>query len=67
RARARTSLFAAAQAAARQWNPALIAFYDRLVKAGKPHTVAIVACVRKMIIYANAVLQRDQPWKIITA
>ncbi|HEY4925831.1 MAG TPA: hypothetical protein VII20_15570, partial [Roseiarcus sp.] len=47
RARARTSLFAAAQAAARQWNPALIAFYDRLVKAGKPHTVAIVACVRK--------------------
>jgi transposase len=67
RARARTSLFAAAQAAARQWNPALIAFYDRLVKAGKPHTVAIVARVRKMIIYANAVLQRDQPWKIITA
>jgi len=64
RARARTSLFAAAQAAARQWNPALIALYDRLVEAGKPHTLAIVACVRKMIIYANTVLAQDRPWEI---
>ncbi len=64
RARARTSLFAAAQAAARRWNPALIALYDRLVKAGKPHSLAIVACVRKMIIYANTVLAQDRPWEI---
>ena len=64
RARARSSLFAAALAAARQWNPALIALYDRLVKAGKPHTLAIVACVRKMIIYANTVLAHDRPWQI---
>jgi transposase len=62
RARARTSLFAAAQVAARRWNPALIALYDRLTKAGKPHNVAIIACVRKMIIFANAVLARNQPW-----
>lgn len=65
RARARTSLFAASLAAARQWNPALIALYDRLVKAGKPHTLAIIACVRKMIIYANAVLAHDRPWQIV--
>ena len=63
RARARTSLFAAVQAAARRWNPALIALYDRLIKAGKPHAVAIIACVRKMIIYANTVLARDTPWE----
>jgi transposase len=63
RARARASLFAAAQAAARHWNPALIALYDRLVKAGKPHAVAIIACVRKMVIYANTVLARNQPWE----
>ena len=62
RARARTSLFAAAQVAARRWNPALIALYDRLIKAGKPHNVAIIACVRKMIIFANAVLARNEPW-----
>jgi transposase len=64
RARARTSLFAAALAAARQWNPALIALYDRLTKAGKPHPLAIVACVRKLIIYANTVLAQDRPWEI---
>ncbi len=63
RARARTSVFAAAQAA-RMWNPALTALYDRLVKAGKPHNVATVACVRKMIIYANTVLARNQPWEV---
>ena len=63
RARARTSLFAAALAAARQWNPALIALYDRLTKAGKPHTLAIVACVREPIIDANTVLTKDRPWQ----
>lgn len=65
RARVRTSLFAAAQAA-RMWNPALTALYDRLIKAGKAHNVAIIACVRKMIIYANTVLARNQPWEIRT-
>lgn len=62
RARARTSLFAAAQAA-RQWNPALTALYERLVKAGKPHNVAIVACIRKMVIFANTILAKNTPWK----
>lgn len=63
RARVRTSLFAAAQAAARQWNPALIDLYDRLVKKGKPHAVAMVACVRKLVVYANTVLARNKPWE----
>jgi transposase len=63
RARPRTSLFAAAQAAATQWNPALVAFYKRLIKAGKPHAVAIIACTRKLIIYANTVLARGTPWE----
>jgi transposase len=63
RARARTSLFAAAQAAARRWNPALIDLYNRLTKAGKPHNVAIVACIRKLVIFANAVIRKDQPWE----
>jgi len=66
RARARTSLFAAALAA-RQWNPALGAFYDRLTKAGKPYHLAIIACVRKLVIFANTVLARNQPWEVRTA
>jgi len=62
RARARTSLFAAGQAA-RTWNPALAALYTRLIKAGKPHAVAIIACVRKMAIFANTILARNTPWE----
>jgi transposase len=53
-------MYAAAQAA-RNWNPALTALYGRLVKAGKPHAVAIVACIRKMVIYANTVIANDAP------
>ena len=61
RARARTGQYAAAQAA-KKHNPVLGAFYNRLRKAGKPHALAIVACVRKLVIYANTVLARGTPW-----
>ncbi len=62
RARARRSLFAAALAAAFRWNPALIALYRRLTAKGKPHKLALIACARKLVIYANTVLQRGSPW-----
>ena len=62
RARARTALFAAAQVAARCWNPALMALYERLTKAGKPHALAVTACTRKLIVYANTVLARGTEW-----
>ena len=63
RARPRKSLYAAAQAACRRWNPKLIAHYDRLTKAGKPHRLAVVACTRKLIVFANTVLARGTPWQ----
>ncbi|MCZ0733181.1 IS110 family transposase [Phreatobacter sp. AB_2022a] len=63
RARVRTALYAAALPAAFQWNPALIAFYARLKQAGKSHKKALVACARKLLIFANSVLQRDTPWR----
>ena len=63
RARARKALYAATQAACRQWNKALMALYDRLVAAGKPHAVAVIACARKLIVYANTVLARGTPWQ----
>ena len=62
RARARRTLFAAAQVACRQWNKALIALYDRLRAKGAHHTAAVIACTRKLVIYANTVLQRQKPW-----
>jgi len=62
RGRLRRSLYAAALPAAFHWNPALKAFYQRLVAAGKPHKLALVACARKLLIFANTVLERGTPW-----
>jgi transposase len=62
RARLRRSLFAAALPAAFRWNTALIALYQRLTTAGKAHNAALVACARKLLIYANTVVQRGTPW-----
>ena len=44
-------------------NHQLIAFYRRLVAAGKPPKLALIACARKLVIYANTVLARGTPWE----
>jgi transposase len=62
RHRLRRSLYAAALAAAFRWNPALKTLYERLTQRGKAHTVALVACARKLLVYANTVLARGTPW-----
>jgi transposase len=62
RERLRKALYAAALAAAFHWNPQLNAIYRRLIAAGKPHKVALVACARKLLIYANTVVERGTPW-----
>ena len=62
RGRLRRSLFAAALPAAFRWNKALIALYARLVSGGKAHKSALIACARKLLIYANTVVQRGTPW-----
>lgn len=67
RGRVRKSLYAAALPAAFQWNPALVDLYRRLIRAGKPHKVALVACARKLLIFANTVVARGTPWTKIRA
>ena len=62
RGRVRRALFAAALPAAFRWNKALVAFYKRLTGRGKTHREALIACARKLLVYANTVLTRDQPW-----
>jgi transposase len=63
RSRLRRSLFAAALPAAFRWNKSLAAFYNRLVGVReKAHKEALVACARKLVIYANTVVQRGTPW-----
>ncbi|HEY1315321.1 MAG TPA: IS110 family transposase [Steroidobacteraceae bacterium] len=67
RGRLRKSLFAAALPAAFQWNTALTALYARLTAKGKKHNVALIACARKLLIFANTVVQRGTPWVESTA
>lgn len=63
RERLRRSLYAAALPAAFHWNAALKALYQRLVARGKSHKAALVACARKLIVYANTVVARGTPWE----
>ena len=62
RRRLRRSPFAAALPAAFHWNKTLIQLYSRLTKRGKAHNEALIACARKLLIYANTVVQRGTPW-----
>jgi transposase len=64
RGRLRHSLFAAALPAAFRWNTALISLYARLTAKGKAHKAALVACARKLLIYANTVVARGTPWTV---
>lgn len=63
RSRLLRAVFLAAFAAAQHWNPLLQATYKRLRDAGKHHTVATVACARKLVVIANALIARDAPWQ----
>jgi transposase len=62
RGRLRRSLYAAALPAAFRWNKALVDLYARLTARGKAHNAALIACARKLLIYANTVVQRGTPW-----
>lgn len=61
RSRPRRMLYLAA-IAAKRFDPGFKAFAERLLAAGKPPKVAIVAVMRKLIEAANLVLARQQPW-----
>jgi transposase len=63
RKRLRRALYTASLAASFRWNQQLIQFYQRLTAAGKEHKRALVACARKMLIFANTVVARGTPWQ----
>ena len=60
RAAARRVLYLSALTAAR-YHPPLATFYQRLLQRGKPKKVALVAVMRKLIIYLNSLLK---PWAL---
>jgi transposase len=63
RARLRRSLYMAALPGAHRWNPQLMALYRRMTAAGKSPKSALVACARKLLIFAITVVQRGTPWQ----
>jgi transposase len=62
RASVRAALFVGAMVA-RRHNPALRAFGERLLAAGKPRMVALVAVARKLLTILNAILRDRRPWQ----
>jgi transposase len=62
----RAPLYMAAMSAAR-CNPVIRPFYQSLIKKGKPHKVAITACMRKLLVIANAIVRKGEPWHDPTA
>jgi len=57
----RAVLYMAALVAVRH-NPALRAFYLRLVAAGKARKLALIAAMRKLLVILNAIIRDGQPW-----
>jgi transposase len=62
----RNVLFMAAMTAGHH-NPILKPFRDRLVAAGKPKLVALIAVARKLLTILNAILRDNRPWQPKTA
>ena len=58
----RANLYMPTLGAATQHNETLKNFYHRLVDGGKPKKVAITACMRKLVVWANSILASGQPW-----
>jgi transposase len=62
RAPVRAMLFMGALVA-KKHNPALKAFFDRLVAAGKPKMLAVIAVARKLLTILNAIIRDNRPWQ----
>jgi transposase len=62
RAEVRSALYMAALTAIR-CNPTIRRCYQQFRQAGKPCKVAIVACMRKLLVTINAMLKEHRPWQ----
>ena len=62
RRRVRNLFYMACLGAATRHNPMLKAFYQRLLAKGKEKKVALVACMRKLIVILNTMIARGEKW-----
>ena len=61
RAHVRSALYMAALVASRR-NPVIRDFYTQLVNRGKKKKVALVACMRKILVILNAMIRDNTCW-----
>jgi len=61
------SLLYMATMSAVQHNPVFRDHYQQLLKRGKAKRVALVACLRKLVVRLNAMLRDRQPWRDATS
>lgn len=52
---------------ATRYNPVIAAFYNRLVTAGKPKKVALIAAMHKLLTLLNSVVRHNRPWQTQSA
>ena len=62
RAHVRTALYMGTLVATR-CNPAIVTYYQRLLAAGKPKKLALVACMHKLLTILNALTRNGTRWQ----
>ena len=62
RAKIRQLLYLPTVGAATRHNPVIKAYYQRLIDNGKNPKVALVACMRKLIVILNTMIARGEKW-----
>jgi transposase len=62
RASVRRTLYMASLAATR-CNPVIRRFYERLLANGKEKKVALIACMRKLLVILNSMIRHRQSWQ----
>jgi transposase len=62
RRKVRNAFYMPCLGAATQHNPVIKEFYQRLLAKGKLKKVAIIACMRKLIVILNTMIARGETW-----
>jgi len=66
RAHVRAVLYMATTIAVKH-NPSVRSLYERLLSAGKPRQVALVACMHKLLTICNAIVHTKRSWRLAPA
>jgi transposase len=62
RRKVRNAFYMPCLGAATQHNPVIKEFYQRLLARGKEKKVALIACMRKLIVILNTMIARGETW-----